>query len=432
MSRAGLLRLGYGALRPLLFRARGGNPEAIHEDTIHVLAAISGTPLATMTSWLCGKPHDPISVAGVQFPGRVGLAAGMDKDGLAARMWARLGFSFAELGTVTASAQPGNPKPRVFRLVNSHGLINRMGFNNEGANALAARLAAWGVKRGENTLGIPLGVSIGKTKIVDLNDAVADYVASFRAVCQVADYVAVNVSSPNTPGLRELQGKEHIAQIVSALVEEAARGAVLTPQSGFCDGASLAQNDGQEDSSETAAQNDGLGDSGTTQPHSFRHPESSPPRPPVPPSLRHSARSRRIHETGGDSALGAVPIFVKLAPDLSDQGIDELVEVVEAAGASGLIATNTTIARSGIADADRRWANEAGGLSGLPLTSRARQVVKRVVGRTSLPVMASGGIMTVDDAQAMLDAGAALVQVYTGFIYSGPALVAGINERGRK
>lgn len=355
MVRADLLRIGYGGLRPLLFRAHGGNPEAIHEDTIRLLACLSGTPVANIASWVCGRPHDPVEVAGIQFPGRVGLAAGLDKDGKAARMWAHLGFSFAELGTVTASAQPGNPKPRVYRLVNSHGLINRMGFNNEGARALAARLGAWGVKRGENTLGIPLGVSIGKTKVVDLDDAVADYVASFRAVSQVADYVAVNVSSPNTPGLRQLQGSEHITGIVSALVEEA----------GGCDG-------------------------------------------------------------------GPLPIFVKMAPDLSDSEIDSLVEVVEAAGASGFIATNTTLARSGIASADVRWAGQSGGLSGAPLTVRAREVVERVVAHTSLPVIASGGIMTADDARAMLDIGAALVQVYTGFIYSGPALVAAINETGRK
>jgi len=346
--RPALLVRGYqGVVRPVLFRAYGGDPERVHEVMIDWLGRLAGTPVAALASWAITRPHDPVVVAGIRFPGRVGLAAGLDKDAVAARIWASLGFSFAELGTVTAQAQPGNPRPRVFRLTHSHALINRMGFNNHGAEALARRLESWGVRRGQNTLGLPLGISIGKTKIVDLDQAVDDYLASLQAVSGYADYVAVNVSSPNTPGLRDLQAKGAIHDLVSALVARA-------------------------------------------------------------------------------TDLGKVPVFVKMAPDLSDEGVDDLLEAAVSAGASGLIATNTSLARQGIARRDQGYARQAGGLSGAPLARRSRAVVGRAVG-SGLPVIASGGIMTVADAWAMMDLGAVAVQVYTGFIYSGPGLVAGIN-----
>jgi len=337
------------AVRPLLFRAYGGDPEKIHERMISVMGSVAPTPLARLVGMVVGRPRNPVTVAGVRFPGRVGLAAGVDKDGVAARIWANLGFGFAELGTVTAQAQPGNPRPRIFRLPHSQGLVNRMGFNNEGASALADRLEGWGVRRGENTLGIPLGISIGKTKIVDLDHAVDDYCQSLAAVHRHADYVAVNVSSPNTPGLRTLQDKTQIYSLVKALVDQ----------------------------------------------------------------------TRTLDPT-------PVPVFVKLAPDLDDAGLDDLVEASLGAGASGLIATNTTLARGRIHSRDMRHAHQSGGLSGAPLTLASRRIVARVVD-AGLPVIASGGIMSVADAQAMFDLGAVAVQVYTGFIYHGPGLVAGIN-----
>ncbi|MDR0487943.1 MAG: quinone-dependent dihydroorotate dehydrogenase [Propionibacteriaceae bacterium] len=340
---------GYQAiLRPLLFRSFGGDAETIHEEMISALGAMVGSPVSSIVKRVVGSVRCGVDVAGIFFPGRVGVAAGLDKDGVAAGIWSSLGFGFAELGTVTAQAQPGNPRPRVFRLKNSAALINRMGFNNHGAGALAHRLEEMGVKRGEATLGIPLGISIGKTKIVEVDEVIGDYLESLEAVHPYADYVAVNISSPNTPGLRGLQEKTHVYDLVSALVGKA----------GEC---------------------------------------------------------------------GGVPIFVKVAPDLTDCELDDLLESVVNAGGSGLIATNTTLSREGIVPADLGLARQTGGLSGGPVTLRARQMVARAM-TSGLPVIASGGIMTAGDAQAMFDLGASLVQVYTGFIYSGPGLVAQIND----
>ena len=356
-----LLMGGYeGLIRPILFRAYGGDPERIHERMISVLGGLANTPVSSLLRWIIGRPTDPVTIAGVRFPGRVGLAAGVDKDGIAARIWASLGFGFAEVGTVTAQAQPGNPKPRIFRLTQSQGLINRMGFNNDGASALAHRLESWGVRRGENALGIPFGISIGKTKIVDVDKVVEDYLQSFAAVCPYADYVAVNVSSPNTPGLRTLQGKSHIHDLITALVDQSVS--------------------------------------------SCRRQDLIPPPTTQTP----------------------VPIFVKLAPDLADAELHDLLEASIGAGASGLIATNTTLSRDGIRGRDLKYARQPGGLSGAPLTIRARRIVAEAH-HCGLPVIASGGIMSAADAQAMFDLGAVAVQVYTGFIYHGPGLVADIN-----
>lgn len=340
------LRAGYRAgLRPLLFRYGGGDPEAVHEVMIHALSRLPGS----------ARPHreDPVEVAGIAFGNRVGLAAGMDKDALAARAWTRLGFGFVELGTVTGAAQPGNDKPRVFRLRESRALINRMGFNNRGAEAMAARLAGLGVRRGNLALGIPVGISIGKTKVVPLHGAVADYLVSLRALSPFADYFAVNVSSPNTPGLRTLQAAAELAALLDALTGELATEARPTP------------------------------------------------------------------------------VFVKLAPDLTPADLRETLAVIAGSGAAGIIATNTTLARDGLVGADRGRAAEAGGLSGAPLTRRSLAFVEAVAGATDLPVIGVGGIMTPADALRMFDAGASLVQLYTGFIYEGIALIRGINELRR-
>lgn len=340
-------------LRPALFAARGGDPERVHEDMIGALALLARTPgVRDLVATLTRTASTPVEVAGLRFPGRVGLAAGMDKDGLAALAWQYLGFAFAELGTVTAQAQPGNDKPRVFRARASGGLVNRMGFNNHGADALASRLERAGVWRGNGAAGIPLGISLGKTKVVAVEDAVADYLAAFDAVHAHADYIAVNVSSPNTPGLRTLQDGGALASLLGALTERAAAVDATSP----------------------------------------------------------------------------VPIFVKVAPDLTFSQIDEVLGAATDAGVSGVIATNTTLSRDGLAPADAHLAQEAGGLSGRPLTGRAREVVGYVATNTGLPVIGSGGVMTAADARALIDAGASLVQLYTGFVYAGPALIAAINE----
>lgn len=344
-ARVRALLTGYRHLvRPVLFRLGGGDPEYAHEVTLKALASLPAAVRAGLPA-LLGRPHSPVTVAGIDFPGRVGFGAGLDKDGVAARAWAGLGFGHMELGTVTAVPQPGNPAPRLFRLVDSGALINRMGFNNAGAAALAARLRGWGVRRGNNALGIPVGVSIGKSKVTPLDDAVQDYLTSLTALAGLPDYFAINISSPNTPGLRELQGQERLGELVSAVV-------------------------------------------------------------------------------GG--ARGT-PVFVKVAPDLDRAQLEQLVGTCVDASVSGFIATNTTLARDRLAPADQRHAGQAGGLSGAPLTARARAFVADLVGLTDLPVIGVGGIMTPADAQAMFDAGAVLVQVYTGFIYAGPALVCGIN-----
>ena len=229
-----------------------------------------------------------------------------------------------------------------------------MGFNNAGAAALAERLAVAGVARGNGAVGMPVGISIGKSKITPLDEAAEDYLTSLRLLAPYADYVAVNVSSPNTPGLRALQDADSLTALLTALTTETAR----------------------------------LGAGG------------------VP-----------------------VPVFVKLAPDLGDEALEQAVDVVERSGAAGLIATNTTLSRAGIDPREADRAAEAGGLSGAPLTVRAREVVGFLTARTDLPVIGVGGVMTVDDGQALLDAGARLIQLYTGFIYAGPGLVTGLNRR---
>lgn len=351
-----VLNAGYRrVLRPAMFASYGGDPERVHEAMIHTLATVgSNRAVRGLIRMLAAGAGRPTRVAGIDFPNRVGLAAGMDKDATAVRAWASLGFGFAELGTITAGAQPGNDRPRVFRLRASSALINRMGFNNPGADAVAATLAARGVFRGNGAAGIPIGISIGKTKVVELEQAIEDYLHSLRALAPHADYLAVNVSSPNTPGLRSLQDSGALSDLVGALVAEA-------------------------------------------------------------------------HPVG-------LPIFVKVAPDLSWGQLDEVLEVCQRQGAAGLIATNTTLARDGLAQPDRPLAELAGGLSGAPLTARAREVVGYLAAASSLPVIGVGGIMTADDAAAMFDAGAALIQLYTGFIYGGPGLMVAINaadkERG--
>ena len=346
--------LGYrGVLRPLLFRAYGGDAERIHERTLAAIAHVGRSkPARVALAALCARHREPTTVAGMQFPGLVGLAAGMDKDGVGVKAWGSLGFGFVELGTVTAQPQPGNDRPRLFRLPRSGAIINRMGFNNRGAQTLADRLAAAGIARGNMAVGIPIGISIGKTKNVPLADATEDYLASLRALAPYADYLAVNVSSPNTPGLRALQDKRTLADLITALVAEAWR---------------LAAGD-------------------------------------LP-----------------------VPIFVKVAPDLSETALEDVVQVCGDAGAEGLIATNTTLSRDGLL-ADEPSVSENGGLSGAPLTRRALEVVRFLAQRTSLPIIGAGGIMSCDDGRAMLDAGASLLQIYTGFVYAGPSLVDDLNQ----
>ncbi|MEV6283616.1 quinone-dependent dihydroorotate dehydrogenase [Kribbella sp. NPDC051770] len=333
-------------VRPVLYRLGRGDAEIAHEQTLHGLRRLSKVPGAVpvLASTYGALPAGvDRTVFGLRFPSPVGLAAGMDKNGVALPAWRALGFGFVEVGTVTALPQPGNEKPRLFRLVDSEAVINRMGFNNLGSEALAKRLAAYG------DLGYPLGVSIGKSKVTPLADAVEDYVTSLRRLHAYGDYFAVNVSSPNTPGLRELQDAGHLRELLTALKAE---------------------------------------------------------------------------------AVGK-PVLVKIAPDLTESAIDELLGVCTDVGIAGIIATNTTIGRSGLAPSDEWLATETGGLSGRPLSEISAKTVAHIHAATggALPIIGVGGILEPDDALRLFDAGASLVQLYTGLIYRGPGLVRTTNRR---
>jgi dihydroorotate dehydrogenase len=325
--------------------------EAAHLAAFGLIRGIARVPGA---AWLLGRwlgPRDPVlrvRALGLEFPGPLGLAAGFDKDARGTRGLAALGFGFVEVGTVTARAQPGNPRPRMFRLTADRALVNRMGFNNAGAAAAAAAL-----RRSRRTRGPVVGVNIGKTRAVPDADAAADYAASARAVAAVADYVVVNVSSPNTPGLRDLQAADRLRPVLVA-VRSALDAAV----------------------------------------------------PGRPQGLK-----------------GSVPLLVKIAPDLADADVDAVADLALELGLDGIIATNTTTSRDGLASpAAEVAAAGAGGLSGPPLRSRSLAVLRRLHARAGdrLVLIAAGGIETPDDAWERLRAGATLVQAYTGFVYGGP------------
>jgi dihydroorotate dehydrogenase len=345
-------------LRPILFRYGGGDPERVHEATLAALSRLSAgragqATLRALTRHYRYPADNSTSVFGLRFPNPVGLAAGLDKDGRALLAWPALGFGFIEVGTVTRHAQPGNPRPRLFRLPGSQAVINRMGFNNAGAGALATRLGKLAIAG--RSLPVPLGISLGKSKVTPIDEAVGDYLASLRALYRFGDYFAINVSSPNTPGLRSLQDRDQLAELVKALVGEAR-------------------------------------------------------------TMSGAERPK--------------PILVKVAPDLTDSALAEVLEVCAGHGVAGMIATNTTLSRDGLATADQAVAEQAGGLSGRPLTERAREVVSFIHREAGdrLPVIGVGGVLEAGDALRLLDAGAALVQVYTGFIYRGPELVRQINR----
>jgi dihydroorotate dehydrogenase len=322
--------------------------ETAHRAGFWLIRVLAGAPgvAGLLRCWL--GPRDPVlrvRALGLEFPGPLGLAAGFDKDARATKGLGALGFGFVEVGTLTAQAQPGNPRPRLFRLPTDRALVNRMGFNNDGAAAAAARLRRR--LRGPGA-GPVVGVNIGKTRAVPEAEAAADYAASARAVADVADYVVVNVSSPNTPGLRDLQAAERLRPVLAAVRSTL-------------------------DASETVG--------------------------------------RRV------------PLLVKIAPDLADQDIDAVADLAVELGLEGIIATNTTVSRDGLASpAAEVTAAGAGGVSGPPLRGPALAVLRRLRERTGgrLLLIAAGGIETPDDAWERLASGATLVQAYTGFIYEGP------------
>ena len=322
----------YDYLRPLLFRL---DPERAHNRTLALLARMP----VFMPRGTGGKP---VELMGLTFPNRLGLAAGLDKNGVAVSAFDRAGFGFIEVGTVTPRPQPGNPRPRLFRLPEFDAIINRMGFNNLGIDALTARLAATPKPRAL------LGINLGKNKDTPNEAALDDYRVGLQKAWAHADYLAINISSPNTAGLRDLQHGAALRDLLAGI----------------------------------------------------------------------KAEQQRL----ADETARRVPIVVKIAPDLDDVALHATLDTIAEANMDGIIATNTTLDKSAVAS--HRYGGEQGGLSGAPLTAASTAIVKKI--RAHLPQMAliaAGGVMRAADMQAKLDAGADLVQIYSGLIYHGPQLV---------
>jgi dihydroorotate dehydrogenase len=333
--------LPYALARPFLF---GLDPEHAHDLTMDALARLQNTPLQCL--WSQARVADPVEIAGLTFPNRIGLAAGLDKNGRCIDGLGAMGFGFIEVGTVTPKPQPGNPKPRMFRLPEAGALINRLGFNNDGLDAFVANVRRARFRRG----GGILGLNIGKNAATPIERAVDDYLICLDGVYPHADYVTLNISSPNTKNLRALQADDALDALLGAV---------------------------QARRTQLAAQ--------------------------------HGRR---------------VPVFLKIAPDLDDAQIGVIAATLLRHQVDGVIATNTTIARDAVKAL--RHGNEAGGLSGAPVFQASNRVITQL--RAALgpdfPIIGVGGVMSAADAQAKVAAGANLVQIYTGFIYGGPALIA--------
>ena len=326
-------------VRPLLFSL---DAEIAHHLTIALLRTASHVDLALRALEIFQPQTKPKVLFGVRFPNPIGLAAGLDKNGVAIPVWAALGFGFIEIGTVTAKPQAGNPKPRIFRFPDQQALVNRLGFNNDGADVIAERMHK--LRESGRWPEVPVGINIGKSKATPLEEAADDYLYSFRRLREFADYIALNVSSPNTPGLRELQEPAALSQLLRAIRDE-----------------------------------------------NRKNPK---------------------------------PVLVKIAPDLLSNELEELMETCEQNGIAGIIATNTTLDHSSIPSA----CDQEGGLSGAPLREKSTALVGNIAARSTIPVVASGGIFDPQSAREKFDAGAQLLQLYTGYIYRGPSLLREIVE----
>ncbi len=326
-------------VRPMLFSL---DAEAAHHFTIGLLGRASQFDVALRSLRVFRPTAKPVTLFGLNFPNPVGLAAGLDKNGVALRAWAALGFGFIEIGTVTAKAQPGNPKPRIFRLPEQRALINRLGFNNDGADAIARRLAA--LRKSSRWPVVPVGINIGKSRVTPLEKATDDYLYSFGVLREFADYITLNVSSPNTPGLRDLQEPGKLSELLFAINREAG----TTPK----------------------------------------------------------------------------PLLVKISPDLSGAELKAILSVCEENGVSGIIATNTTLDHSPVP----QQLDQTGGLSGAPLRCKSTALVREIATRSTIPIIASGGIFDAESAQEKFQAGAKLIQLYTGFVYRGPQLIREITD----
>lgn len=370
--------------KPVMFRL---DAETAHEIGMKVLLSGLAPGLSTAATI-------PSSRFGLEFSNPLGIAAGFDKNAGAVNQLAALGFGFVEVGTVTLRPQPGNPKPRMFRLPKDRALINRLGFNNEGAEAVVKRLADLERK-------CVVGVNIGKNKDVPNKEATENYLATFEIVYPVADYVVVNISSPNTPNLRELQKSESLEVLLSAL-----------------------QNKSRELSGRNASVNERAGDS----------PKSSVPESQADSLTRLETLGLGTRDSSGTLLNSRVsvrskPLLVKIAPDLTEAEIEAVVDICLKYEIAGIIATNTTISREGLLTANVDQFG-AGGLSGKPLTKRSTEVISTIYKYSSgkLPIVGVGGIFTADDAFEKIAAGASLLQAYTGFVYGGPSFASEINE----
>jgi dihydroorotate dehydrogenase len=402
-------------LRPALFAQ---DPEAVHQFTLRWLGGMARHRLVCRAVRLFfAAPPLPISVFGLSFPNPVGLAAGMDKEAAAVPIWAALGFGHCELGAVTWHAQPGNPKPRLFRVIPDQAILNRMGFNNHGALAFAERLAGW--QRSGHWPAHPVGINLGKSKIAPLDKAAEDYAATFRLLWPHADFFVVNVSSPNTPNLRQLQDKPALDEILAAL-QEVNRASSLAHASGVRGqeaGVRRQESGGRNQESGVGNQESGVRSQRSDNRQSaIGNRQSVNPQPSTP-------------------ATGK-PILVKIAPDLSFCALDEILELVAPRQIAGLIATNTTVSRPETSDPQsQRLYAETGGLSGRPLRARSTEVVRHLYRQTrgSLPIVGVGGVFEAADAWEKITAGASLLQVYTGLVYEGPSvarrLVRGLRRR---
>ena len=326
-------------VRPLLFSF---DPETAHHFTLALLRGASNVDLALKGLKRFRPRPKPRTVFGLTFPNPIGLAAGFDKSGVALPAWEALGFGFIEVGTVTAKPQFGNPKPRIFRYPEQNALINRLGFNNDGADVVAERLR--NLREKGRWPSVPVGINIGKSKITPLEDAAADYRYSFQRLHPFADYIALNISSPNTPGLRTLQARESLSTLLREIRKE----------------------------------NQGV----------------------------------------------QKPIVVKIAPELQTDELESVIAICEENQVAGIIATNTTLDHSAIPSGK----DQEGGLSGAPLREKSTDLVRAIAARSTIPVIASGGIFDGESAREKLQAGAQLLQVYTGYVYRGPGLLREITE----
>jgi dihydroorotate dehydrogenase len=341
----------YQLIKPLLFLF---DPEKVHYFVTRNLKRLNRFPGGAALSKALWDKNDRLlekEVFGLKFKNPVGLAAGFDKNAELMYEMGNLGFGFVEVGTVTPLPQPGNLKPRMFRLPADKALINRMGFNNHGVDVAAERIAAWRRDSSKSQNRLIIGGNIGKNKATLNEDAVNDYIKCFDRLFDVVDYFVVNVSSPNTPGLRALQEKEPLMKILNTLQQRNSKNGISRP------------------------------------------------------------------------------ILLKIAPDLVEEQLDDIVDIVKETGIAGIIATNTTVVRDGLKSG--QLSNETGGLSGKPLTNRSTEVIRYLSKKSmgSFPIIGVGGIHSPEDAMEKLKAGASLVQLYTGFIYEGPELIKRINKK---